>query len=276
MKKSIKIWLIAAMAAVSGSVWGDVTIPAGRYYFDCTTEIRKDNTYLWEINVFYNANSSGTHMTFTESTGCNESGVKKDNAYRIKDDDNSKPLTYFYVDVTSYTVGNGAFIQSLINTTHSGGWGGWQNYESAGALPGESNKIGKTDDDRDIYLCIMHSNGSYEWSTDNADLPVCAGSDPVLKFRAADAHGTITTHTVNGVSTPSNSAVTSGSSVILVATPAEGYKFRDWTDASSNVVSTNATYAFTITSSVNLTANFEVDNTDPAISGCSGCFRVAP
>ena len=48
---------------------------------------------------------------------------------------------------------------------------------------------------------------------------------------------------------------TSGSICTLTATPATGYNFTNWTSGST-VVSTNATYTFTVTSDSTLTANF--------------------
>ena len=48
---------------------------------------------------------------------------------------------------------------------------------------------------------------------------------------------------------------TSGSSCTLTATPATGYAFTNWTSGNT-VVSTNATYTFTVTTNRTLTANF--------------------
>ena len=270
MKKSIKIWLIAAMAAVSGSVWGDgTTFPIGTYIFDLKTNFALNP--VTEFNVFEPSAMRDKVDDMDGTHACNSGITMNDSRRHYYRTDGSS--SFEYLVLTTNTSYDASFNDSFLSVCYGGSWhgtdgGNWTHFGTHTLSPVEGTT--------DVYLCIVHADGSFEWSTDDADLPVCAGNDPVLRFQAADAHGSITTHTVNGVSTPSNSAVTSGSSVILVATPAEGYKFRDWTDASSNVVSTNATYAFTITSSVNLTANFEVDNTDPAISGCSGCFRVAP
>lgn len=67
-----------------------------------------------------------------------------------------------------------------------------------------------------------------------------------------------------------SSEVTSGTevgantSLTFTATPSDGYVFVNWTDASSKVVSTNATYTTTVTAAISLTANFKVNTTvDP-------------
>lgn len=67
-----------------------------------------------------------------------------------------------------------------------------------------------------------------------------------------------------------SSEVTSGTevgantSLTFTATPSEGYEFVNWTDASSKVVSTNATYTTTVTAAISLTANFKANTTvDP-------------
>lgn len=61
--------------------------------------------------------------------------------------------------------------------------------------------------------------------------------------------------TINGEAV-STKSVTEGSMVTVVATPQAGYSFRDWTNATGTVMSTNATYSFAATGNTSLTANF--------------------
>lgn len=55
----------------------------------------------------------------------------------------------------------------------------------------------------------------------------------------------------------SGSEVEANTSLTFTATPSEGYEFVNWTNASNNSVSTNATYTTTVTAAIALTANFK-------------------
>ena len=66
----------------------------------------------------------------------------------------------------------------------------------------------------------------------------------------------------------SDTEVEANTSLTFTATPNDGYEFVNWTDASNNAVSTNATYTTTVTAAISLTANFKAKTTvDPAESG---------
>ena len=66
------------------------------------------------------------------------------------------------------------------------------------------------------------------------------------------------TVTINGEGVDSKQ-VAKDSNVTVVATPASGYHFVNWTDAGGNAVSTDASYTFTASENTNLVANFEAD-----------------
>ena len=66
----------------------------------------------------------------------------------------------------------------------------------------------------------------------------------------------------------SGTEVEANTSLTFTATPNDGYEFVNWTDASSNEVSTNATYTTTVTAAISLKANFKAQTTvDPTESG---------
>ncbi|MBQ5888737.1 MAG: C10 family peptidase [Bacteroidaceae bacterium] len=66
------------------------------------------------------------------------------------------------------------------------------------------------------------------------------------------------TVTINSEATSTKQVVKS-SNVTVVATPASGYHFVNWTDAGGNAVSTEASYTFTASENTSLVANFEAD-----------------
>lgn len=71
---------------------------------------------------------------------------------------------------------------------------------------------------------------------------------------------TITT-TVNpanaGTASPASTVCEEGSEVTVTATANSGYNFKNWTDTTGHVYSTNAVYKFSASANINLVANFE-------------------
>ena len=66
----------------------------------------------------------------------------------------------------------------------------------------------------------------------------------------------------------SDTEVEANTSLTFTATPSEGYEFVNWTDASNNAVSTEATYTTSVTAAISLKANFKAKTTvDPTESG---------
>lgn len=81
---------------------------------------------------------------------------------------------------------------------------------------------------------------------------------------AGAAGGSVSIKNGSGTTVNSGSEVEANTSLTFTATPSDGYVFVNWTDASSNEVSTNATYTTTVTAAISLTANFEANTTvDP-------------
>ena len=76
-----------------------------------------------------------------------------------------------------------------------------------------------------------------------------------LTISASPAEGgTVSTY-------PAGSEYEAGSQVTLTATENFGYDFVNWTDATGNVVSTNAKFTYTVEAESQLTANFQAVNT---------------
>ncbi len=80
--------------------------------------------------------------------------------------------------------------------------------------------------------------------------------------------GSVTIANASGATVTSGTEVEANTSLTFTATPNDGYEFVNWTDASSNEVSTEATYTATVTAAISLTANFKTKTTvDPTESG---------
>ena len=80
----------------------------------------------------------------------------------------------------------------------------------------------------------------------------------------AGTGGSVSITNASGATVTSDTEVEANTSLTFTATPSEGYEFVNWTDASSKVVSTNATYTTTVTAAISLTANFKANTTvDP-------------
>jgi hypothetical protein len=264
MKKNLKTVLFIAVLLLSNGAWADlVTVPAGRYYFDC------HNVRITNIKVF--GNNGRSYMTFNSSGHCQNSELGRNDQAEIYPLTGGESITYFYVDMTSCTI-DGGFYQVCVN----GVWGSWVNYDASGALPTSSHKLG-VQDSKDVYLGIVDKDGHINWSSNVADLPVCSGlSNPNLTL-SYGPNGTITTAKADEEYISLEQAVAVGASVHVVATPDTGYAFYGWVDGNSELMSTDADYTFLMpSSSYSLTALFYADNIDPSISGCSGCYRVSP
>lgn len=263
MKKNTKITLFITALLMSNGVWG-YDMPAGTYIFDLKTNFT--TTTCKQIELFGESGHKSNLATFNTSQSCNTGITVSSNSNVYTSGD--LEYVYFTLSTTISSVSSTGNFYQIRLADNSWAPSGWAKFGSSiSPVTGYTN----------VFLCRIAEDGSFEWITDAAELPSCSGlaGNPILQFQAADAHGSITTHTAGGEEVSSNTPVTSGSTVVLTATPAEHFRFRDWTNASGVVVSTNATYSFTITSSVNLTANF-ISDTDPSISGCDGCFRIEP
>ena len=80
--------------------------------------------------------------------------------------------------------------------------------------------------------------------------------------------GSVSITNASGTTVTSGTEVEANTSLTFTAIPNDGYEFVNWTDASNNAVSTNATYTATVTAAISLTANFKAQTTvDPTESG---------
>ena len=78
--------------------------------------------------------------------------------------------------------------------------------------------------------------------------------------------GSVSITNASGAAVTPGTEVEANTSLTFTATPNDGYEFVNWTDASSNSVSTNATYTTTVSAAISLKANFKTKTpVDPTV-----------
>ncbi len=80
---------------------------------------------------------------------------------------------------------------------------------------------------------------------------------PIIKLTEVPFIVILSSNPVEGGTTSGGGPKNHGENITVVATPNEGYNFVNWTE-NSNVVSTNASYSFTVDRNRSLVANFEL------------------
>ena len=100
-------------------------------------------------------------------------------------------------------------------------------------------------------------NGSVVSSSASYTFTITGNRNLVANFSAISYTVTTSSNPSAGGSTTGGGSYACNSSVTVTATPSSCYQFVNWTE-NGNVVSSNASYTFTITSNRNLVANFSV------------------
>lgn len=248
MKKNIRMILAATLLLMCGNVLAtDVTLPAGTYYFDFT------GLDIKEVEVFNNASSSA--VSFDGSNPLND-GITQASYKQYQ----KSGMTYLVLTLTNdVTISDSNDFMHYQNTSNV--WSSWWKWSNANLTDLGTNE----------YLCKVTESG-FAWQT-SGSIP---STTPRLTIAAA-ANGTLGTCTAGGSTISGTKEIAAGTSVHLIANPNDDYSFYGWVRADGSVASTLADYVFSMpSSSLSLTATFYADNTDPSISGCEGCFKVAP
>lgn len=219
------------------------------------------------------ASEATTNTPYTAEGGTVTLGAAKVDVNGFKSDGDLGSTKYILVSLANNTLKEGDVITIAIECTSNNG-----------GLLASSNKQDKT------ILAENVAKGTYEinytvtsgdvLNSKNSFYLFRNGSSTYIKSititRAAKKYTVSATAGAGGSVTIKNgsSEVTSGTeveantSLTFTATPSEGYEFVNWTDASSKVVSTNATYTTTVSAEISLTANFKANTTvDPTESG---------
>lgn len=262
MKTKIKILLVALMAMMVSNVWADgTTLPAGTYIFD----IRVDNCTGFEL--FGDRGHKTKLGTFNGSLDCNStlstSGDGKSSFYK-----STGYISTILVSLESQieASASSSFYQYQIS---KGSW-----YPSGWAKFGTHTVTEvATKDAKKVFLCIIKSDGTMEWSTDIDEAPDCVGlvSNPTLSY-SETGEGKVSA-TAAGVAKASGSEVAANTAIVLTATPSSGV-FVGWTDDNNSDAFVSLDNPLSIpmpAQNVSYTAHFEADRT---IDGCADCFKL--
>lgn len=205
-----------------------------------------------------------------------ENKVDTKNGYKLDSDFNKSG--YIKITLSGTKLQEGDVIKISASSSRAGK-GGLVAY--TGTTTGSSSvSLGNmTQKDEDISYTVTASdilNGLstfyiYRKTNEPTYVKSISITRPVKKYKVsatAGAGGSVSITNASGATVTSGTEVEANTSLTFTATPSEGYVFVNWTDASNNPVSTEATYTTTVTAAISLTANFKAKTpVDPTESG---------
>lgn len=209
-------------------------------------------------NTSYNAEGSGTVTLGAENK------VDTKNGYKLDSDFNKSGYIKITLSGTKLQEGDIIMISAFSSTA---GKGGLVAYTGTTEGPSSVSLGNMSQKSEDISYTVKASdilNGLstfyiYRKTGDPTYVKSISITRPVKKYTVsatAGAGGSVSIANA-GTTVNSGSEVEANTSLTFTATPNDGYEFVNWTDASSKVVSTNATYTTTVTAAIALTANFK-------------------
>lgn len=220
------------------------------------------------------ATENTANTPYTAVGGTVTLGAAKVEANGFKSDGKLGSTSYISVSLTNNTLQEGDIITIAIECPSKNG-----------GLLASSNKQDKT------ILAENVAKGTYEinytitsgdvLNSKNSFYLYKNGSSTYIKsisitraenkYKVSATEGTggsVSIANASGTTVTSGTEVEANTSLTFTATPSEGYEFVNWTDASNNAVSTNATYTTTVTAAISLRANFKAKTpVDPTESG---------
>ena len=211
-------------------------------------------TYLTDGTYTYNLYRDGTAVTDNLTGNTYTDANLPDGFYDYHVTTNyfggeSDPSNTVHVQVgnPSYT------ITATANPTNGGTvtGGGTYNYNQTCTLTATPN-LGYTFTNWTENGTVVSTNASYSFTvTGNRNL--------VAHFQLQSFTVTVSANPNNGGSVTGDGTYNYGQSCTVTATPNTGYNFLNWTE-NGNVVSSNASYSFTVTDNRNLVAHFQLQS----------------
>lgn len=265
---------------------------SGSYYCEATANGKTITTSATTVKA---KNNSNTGNGSTDNNGGSDNGTTSEGTVTFSGDQLKKyssPMTDASKIVTittlvdpiqketdgdikvgknaafSISVAKGKYIKSITYTIINSGKGELTFNPTDDQKVTSSDKLTYTYNYSDNKLSsVTATNSANKGGIQVTSIKVVYGTIPTEnKYKVsatAGAGGSVSIK--NGSSeVTSGTEIEANTSLTFTATPNEGYEFVNWTDASSNEVSTNATYTTTVTAAISLTANFNANTTvDP-------------
>lgn len=190
-------------------------------------------------------------------------GAAKVDANGFKSDDNLGSSKYILVSLTNNMLKEGDVITIAIECpSNNGGLLASSDKQNKTILAGNvakgTSEINYTVTSEDVLNSknsfYLYRNGT---STYIKSITITRLVKKYTVSATAGTGGSVTIANASGAAVTSDTEVEANTSLTFTATPNDGYEFVNWTDASSNEVSTDATYTTTVTAEISLTANFK-------------------
>ena len=213
---------VSANPANGGSVTGGGTYQQGQ---SCTVQATPASGY--------------TFLRWTE----NGSQVSTNASYTFTVTGNRTLVAQFQAQPQNYTISVSA------NPANGGTVSGGGTYQQ-----GQTCTVSATPANGFTFV-KWTENGNQVSTNANYTFTVTGNRTLVAQFQAQSYYIATTANPTNGGTTSGNGLYQYGETCTVTATPAQGYDFVNWKE-NGNVVSTEASYSFTVTNGRNLTANF--------------------
>ena len=211
---------------------------------------------------------------YTAEGGTVTLGAAKVDAKGFYSDGDLGKTKYILVSLTNNTLKEGDVITIAIECpSKNGGLLASSDKQNKTILAGNvakgTSEINYTVTSEDVLNSknsfYLYRNGT---STYIKSITITRAAKKYTVFAIAGAGGSVSIANASGTTVISGTEVEANTSLTFTATPSDGYEFVNWTDASNNAVSTNATYTTTVSAAISLIANFKAKTTvDPTESG---------
>lgn len=209
-----------------------------------------------------NTSEAAAKTPYNAKGGTVTLGAAKVDANGFKSDDDLGTSKYILVSLTNNMLKEGDVITIAIECpSNNGGLLASSDKQNKTILAGNvakgTSEINYTVTSEDVLNSknsfYLYRNGS---STYIKSITITRSVKKYKVSATAGAGGSVSIANASGTTVNSGSEVEANTSLTFTAKPSEGYEFVNWTDASSNEVSTDATYTTTVSAEISLTANF--------------------